>query len=91
MTDEEITDADAAARGTEGIFADHRGRRHDCDASRLAADGTIRPDERVVAYVTGHGLKTLDRGRRPRTGRRRYPPHARRVPRDTVPPEQFDH
>ena len=27
---------------------------------QLAADGVVRPDERVVAYVTGHGLKTLD-------------------------------
>jgi threonine synthase len=28
--------------------------------AKLAADGTIRSDERVVAYITGHGLKTLD-------------------------------
>ena len=27
---------------------------------KLAADGVIRSDERVVVYVTGHGLKTLD-------------------------------
>ena len=27
---------------------------------RLAAEGIVRPDERVVAYVTGQGLKTLE-------------------------------
>ena len=27
---------------------------------RLAEEGVVRPDERVVVYVTGHGLKTLD-------------------------------
>ena len=27
---------------------------------KLAADGVIRPDERVVVYITGHGLKTLE-------------------------------
>jgi threonine synthase len=28
--------------------------------SRLAARGDIDPAERVVAYITGEGLKTLD-------------------------------
>ena len=28
--------------------------------SKLAASGAIRPDERVVALVTGHGLKTVE-------------------------------
>ena len=28
--------------------------------SKLAASGVVRPDETVVAYVTGMGLKTLD-------------------------------
>ena len=27
---------------------------------RLTEEGVVRRDERVVAYVTGHGLKTLD-------------------------------
>jgi threonine synthase len=27
---------------------------------RLAEQGIARPDERIVVYVTGHGLKTLD-------------------------------
>jgi len=28
--------------------------------ARLAAAGAFRPGERVVALVTGHGLKTID-------------------------------
>jgi threonine synthase len=28
--------------------------------ARLASQGIVRPDERVVAYVTGHGLKTVE-------------------------------
>ena len=28
--------------------------------ARLAGDGVVRRDERVVAFVTGNGLKTLD-------------------------------
>ena len=28
--------------------------------SKLAAKGIVRPEETVVAYVTGMGLKTLD-------------------------------
>ena len=28
--------------------------------TRLAEEGVVRADERVVAYVTGHGLKTLE-------------------------------
>ena len=28
--------------------------------AKLAAAGIVRSDERVVAYVTGHGLKTVE-------------------------------
>ena len=28
--------------------------------AKLAAQGVVRRDERVVAYVTGHGLKTVE-------------------------------
>jgi threonine synthase len=27
---------------------------------RLVTDGTIRPTERVVIYITGHGLKAVE-------------------------------
>jgi threonine synthase len=28
--------------------------------AKLVRQGVVRPDERVVVYVTGNGLKTLD-------------------------------
>jgi threonine synthase len=28
--------------------------------AKLAASGVVRSDERVVAYITGNGLKTVD-------------------------------
>ena len=45
---------------TEGIFAETAGGVTVATLKRLAADGVVRPDERVVIYITGHGLKTLD-------------------------------
>ena len=60
VTDEEIVDAIRLLARTEGIFAETAGGVTIATLRRLAADGVVRPDERVVAYVTGHGLKTLD-------------------------------
>ena len=45
---------------TEGIFAETAGGVTVATLKRLAAEGVVRPDERVVVYITGHGLKTLD-------------------------------
>ena len=45
---------------TEGIFAETAGGVTIATLKKLAADGAIRPDERVVVYITGHGLKTLE-------------------------------
>ena len=45
---------------TEGIFAETAGGVTIATLAKLAAQGVVRPDERVVAYVTGNGLKTLD-------------------------------
>ena len=45
---------------TEGIFAETAGGVTIATLQKLAADGVIRPDERVVVYITGHGLKTLE-------------------------------
>ena len=67
------------------------GRRRDHrHAGKLAASGVIRPDERVVALVTGHGLKTVEalagtrapahRHHRPHPGRLRRPPFRRPRP-----------
>ena len=60
VTDAEIVDAIRLLAQTEGIFAETAGGVTIATLKRLAADGTIRKDERVVAYITGHGLKTLD-------------------------------
>lgn len=60
VTDEAILDAMKLLARTEGIFAETAGGVTIATLCQLAANGTIRPDETVVAYVTGHGLKTLD-------------------------------
>ena len=60
VTDEEIVDAIRLLARTEGIFGETAAGTTIATLQRLAADGVDRSDERVVAYVTGHGLKTLD-------------------------------
>lgn len=60
VTDDEVRDAIRLLARTEGIFAETAGGVTIATLSQLAAAGKIRPDERVVAYITGHGLKTLD-------------------------------
>ncbi len=60
VTDEEIVAAMRLLAQTEGIFAETAGGVTIATLKRLAGEGVIRPDERVVAYITGHGLKTLD-------------------------------
>ncbi len=60
VTDEEIVEGIRLLASTEGIFAETAGGVTIATLSKLAAEGVIRPDETVVALVTGHGLKTLD-------------------------------
>src|SRR5262249_21666823 len=60
VTDEEIGDAMRLLARTEGIFAENAGGGTIATLRPPAPEGRVRPDERVVAYVTGHGLKTLD-------------------------------
>jgi threonine synthase len=60
VTDEEIVDAQLLLARTEGIFTETAGGVTIGVLAKLAASGVVRPDERVVAYVTGNGLKTLD-------------------------------
>ena len=45
---------------TTGIFTETAGGVTTAVLAKLAARGDIDPDERVVAYITGEGLKTLD-------------------------------
>ena len=60
MTDDEIIDGIRLLARTEGIFAETAGGVTIATLAKLAAPGVVRRDERVVAYVTGHGLKTVE-------------------------------
>ncbi len=60
VTDDEIVDAIRLLARTEGIFAETAGGVTVATLAQLAASGVVRRDERVVAYITGNGLKTLD-------------------------------
>ena len=60
VTDEELVDAMRLLARTEGIFAETAAGVTIATLAKLAADGVVRRDERVVAYVTGHGLKTIE-------------------------------
>jgi threonine synthase len=60
VTDDEIRDGIQLLARTEGIFAETAGGVTIATLAKLAAQGVVRRDERVVAMITGHGLKTLD-------------------------------
>ena len=60
VTDEEIVEGMLLLARTEGIFAETAGGVTIATLANLAAAGVVRRDERVVAYVTGHGLKTIE-------------------------------
>src|SRR6266511_1674048 len=60
VSDDEIVEAVGLLARTEGIFAETAGGVTIATLQRLAARGVVRPDEVVVAYITGMGLKTLD-------------------------------
>ena len=60
VTDGEIVAGIELLARTEGIFAETAGGVTIATLKRLAAEGVVRADERVVVYITGHGLKTLD-------------------------------
>ena len=60
---DEATDAEIAAgvrllASTEGIFAETAGGVTIAVLKKLAESGVIKRSERVVAYITGNGLKT---------------------------------
>jgi len=60
VTDDEIVEAILLLARTEGIFAETAGGVTIATLAKLAASGVVRRDERVVAFITGNGLKTLD-------------------------------
>ena len=60
VTDDEVVEGIRLLARTEGIFAETAGGVTVATLAKLAAAGVVRSDERVVAYVTGNGLKTVD-------------------------------
>jgi threonine synthase len=60
VSDGEVVEGMQLLARTEGIFAETAGGVTIATLRRLAAEGVVRADERVVVYITGHGLKTLD-------------------------------
>jgi threonine synthase len=63
VTDEEIRDGIRLLAETTGVFTETAGGVTIGVLANLAEAGTIGSEERVVAYITGEGLKTLDAAR----------------------------
>jgi threonine synthase len=60
VSDEEIRAGIRLLAETAGIFTETAGGVTTAVLRKLAEEGAIGPDERVVAVITGDGLKTLD-------------------------------
>jgi threonine synthase len=60
VSDDEIRDGIRLLAETTGIFTETAGGVTTAVLAKLAARGDIDPSERLVAYITGEGLKTLD-------------------------------
>jgi threonine synthase len=60
VTDDEIREGIRLLAQTTGIFTETAGGVTTAVLAKLARRGDIDPSERVVAYITGEGLKTLD-------------------------------
>ena len=60
VSDAEIVEGIRMLARTEGIFAETAGGVTIATLAKLAREGVVRPDEVVVAYVTGNGLKTIE-------------------------------
>jgi threonine synthase len=60
VTDDQIIEGIRLLARTEGIFAETAGGVTIATLAQLAASGAIRRDERVVAIISGNGLKTIE-------------------------------
>ena len=60
VSDDEIIEGIKLLARTEGIFAETAGGVTIATLASLAQRGIIKPDERTVAIVSGHGLKTVE-------------------------------
>lgn len=63
VSDDEIRDGIRLLAETTGIFTETAGGVTTAVLAKLAERGDISADERVVIYITGEGLKTLDAAR----------------------------
>jgi threonine synthase len=60
VSDTEVIEGIQLLARTEGIFAETAGGVVIATLRKLCASGIVRPDERVVALITGDGLKTIE-------------------------------
>jgi threonine synthase len=60
VTEEEIVEGIELLARTTGVFTETAGGVTTAALAKLARAGRIDPHERVVLYITGDGLKTLD-------------------------------
>jgi threonine synthase len=60
VTDPEVVDGISLLARTEGIFTETAGGVTIATLRKLATSGVVRPDEKVVALITGDGLKTIE-------------------------------
>lgn len=60
VNDDEIVEGIRLLARTEGIFGETAAGVTVGTLAKLASAGVVRSDERVVIYVTGHGLKTIE-------------------------------
>jgi threonine synthase len=60
VSDDEVVEGIKLLAETEGIFAETAGGVVVAGLRRLVAQGHVQPDELVVAFITGAGLKTQE-------------------------------
>jgi threonine synthase len=60
VSDEDLVDGMRLLARTEGIFTETAGGVTVACLRKAVAQGLVDPDERVVAVISGNGLKTLD-------------------------------
>ncbi len=60
VSDQEVIDGIRLLAETEGIFGETACGVTIANLKRFAESGHVRPDEEVVAVLSGHGLKTLE-------------------------------
>ena len=75
VTDDEIVEGILLLARTEGIFAETAGGVTIATLAKLAATGVVRPDERVVAYITGARAQDHRGGGAGRGPDRHHRPH----------------